>query len=92
MQQLNKTEAIAFVRERAAIFNASSNPFAKSAWMIHFIEQIVEPDWTIFASEYRPDECLMLLYSKPQDPDSRQALTNYYASLYSPLVGRSHDS
>ena len=87
MNFLKKTEALEFVRERADLFDASVNPFGKSAWVLHFIEQIVEDDWTIIAPEvYANGGSVMLLYSTPTAPRARVALTNYYASLYSPVA------
>ena len=37
---IDKNEALEFVRERADIFDATTNPFGKTAWLLHFIEQV----------------------------------------------------
>jgi len=87
MHFLDKREALVFVRERAHLFDTSPNPFAKSAWLLHFIEQIVEPGWKVIAAEAADGGSAMLLYSTPKAPQTRAALTNYYASLYTPVVG-----
>jgi hypothetical protein len=82
--RLSKAEALAFVESRAEIFDACTNPFAKSAWLLHLVEQIVEPSWTILAPESLiGGESVMLLYD---DGRTVRPLTNYYASLYTPWV------
>jgi hypothetical protein len=79
---LTKAEAREFVAQRAELFDTSPNPFARSAWLLHFIDEIVREDWTVIAPESHPQWGALLLYSTPNDP-VRRALTNYYASLYS---------
>lgn len=93
MQALNKHQALAFVSERRALFDAagSTNPFACSAWTLHFIEQIVAGDWQILAAEGAGGASLALLHRDPARPHHCSALTNYYASLWSPLVGAPRD-
>ncbi len=86
MHVLTRAQAIEFVLERDELFDSQENPFARSAWLVHFLEQIAQDDWTIYAPEvFVGAESVMLLYEAPGV--ARQALTNYYASLYSPIVG-----
>lgn len=86
MHVLTRAQAIEFVLERDELFDSQENPFARSAWLVHFLVQIAQDDWTIYAPEvFVGAESVMLLYEAPGVP--RQALTNYYASLYSPIVG-----
>ncbi len=94
MQVLNKAQALAFVRERRELFDAAgqSNPFAGSAWLLHFIAQVAGEDWQIIAPEDgRDGHSTLLLYREPQQPYRCSALTNYYASLYSPLASTASD-
>lgn len=89
MRLLGKAEMIDFVRKNTRLFDEAgqANPFASSAWMLHFIEQIAEADWTFIVPEYRAaGESLMLLYDTPGSAGHTSAVTNYYASLYSVLL------
>ena len=88
--RLSKAEALEFITARADLFDASANPFAKSAWLLHWVEQIVEPHWTILAPESLiGGESTMLLYD---DGRAVRPLTNYYASLYTPWATTCTDS
>lgn len=81
---MTKTEALEFISERAGIFDQSSSPFSKTAWLLNFVEQVVEPHWQIIAPEYWVGGMsVMLLYD---DGKYVRPLTNYYASLYAPVV------
>ena len=92
MHFLKQQEALAFVRERADLFDRADNPFAKSPWELHFIEQIVEADWAVVALERDASgPGAMLLYSTPPASADRWVLTNYYASLYSPVIAAPQD-
>jgi hypothetical protein len=94
MQTLNKTQALDLVRKRRDLFDmqARSNPFTGSDWLLHFIAQIAEENWEILAPEDHLDGCsTLLLYRTPDRPHHCAALTNYYASLYSPLVSSATD-
>jgi hypothetical protein len=89
MQIFNRAELIDFVKERRELFDdyANRNPFACSAWILHFVEQVAEPDWNFIVAESHIDgQSLMLLYSENADSHHRKALANYYTSLYSPLI------
>ena len=90
MNVLSKQEALRFVTEHAAVLDSPGNPpnpFACSDWIHHFIEQIAEDDWRILALDGGASGThLMLAYHRAATPWRCMALTNYYASLYSPLA------
>jgi hypothetical protein len=89
---LSKSEALQFVRERADVLDAATNPpnpFACSEWVRHFIDQVVPMDRSVLAIEAR--DGLMLLYRDARAPGGFRALANYYASLYSPLNSKAPD-
>lgn len=79
-----------FVRDRRALFDHAglSNPFASSEWVLHFVAHVARDDWTFVIPEQLSVEgaSLMLLYGEGATPHRLSAVTNYYASLYSPLV------
>ena len=89
MRLLSKQEALDFVSEHAAMLDSSTNPanpFARSDWIHHFIDQVAEDDWRILALEGGTDgRNLMLAYCRTASPRHFLALNNYYSSLYSPL-------
>jgi hypothetical protein len=95
MHVLTKSEALHFVRERAEVLDTAANPpnpFACSEWVQHFIDHVAPDDWGILALEGREaSNSLMLLYRDAKAPDRCIALTNYYASLYSPLNSTASD-
>jgi len=94
MHCLSKQEVLQFVRERQDLFDAAgkTNPFASSAWVLHFIEHIARDDWTFTVPACLGDgESLMLLYADGQAPHRRLAVANCYASLYSPLISSARD-
>ena len=67
---------------------AVDNPFACADWTLHFLDQVARDDWRFWcAGAAEPGHGAMLLYADPSRPSDVQALTNYYASLYSPSVG-----
>jgi len=89
MHFLNRDELIEFVRERAGLLDVARarNPFSRSAWILHFLENVAGADWVFTVPEsYADGHSFMFLYSS--NPGSRYctALTNYYASLYSPMI------
>jgi len=68
---------------------ASDNPFACAEWTLHFIDEVARDDWHFWrpaADDDQPQRS-MLLYTERGRPGDARALTNYYASLYSPIVG-----
>jgi hypothetical protein len=94
MHFLNREETMTFVRERSELFDKAGdqNPFSTSAWILHFLQNVARDDWKFFIPEaYVGGESIMLLYSESQNPHTRSALTNYYASLYSLMISSSSD-
>ena len=95
VRALTKSEALQFVRERAGVLDATtnpSNPFAGSDWVQHFIDQVVRENSQVLAIEAgAPGDSLMLLYRDAQAPSRCTALANYYVSLYSPLSSTAAD-
>lgn len=95
MRLLTKTEALRFVAEHAALFDAPGNPrnpFASSVWLRHFIAEVVADDWTLMAAQATGDaHSTMLLYHEAAAPARGLALANYYASLVSPLASTALD-
>lgn len=89
MHFLTKLEALQFVRERFNLFASAerTNPFAGGEWTLHFLEEIADDSWAFVIPEYlEGGDSLILLYSNERTPHYRSAVTNYYASLYSPLI------
>jgi hypothetical protein len=89
VHNLTKDEALRFIRAHAAVLDAPGNPvnpFASSVWMQHFIAEVAEEEWRVLAIEVgEASHGLMLLYRDLRAPGRCAALTNYYASLYSPF-------
>lgn len=87
---MNRREAQAFIGARKALFDAAarSNPFAHSVFQLHFLDQIATDAWRILALEAGEGEqaAVMLLYAEAAAPRQLRSLTNYYASLFSPIV------
>lgn len=92
MKALNRVEAADWVRQHAAALDAEgqSNPFALAEWTLHFLGQVARDDWAIFAPQTGSGG--MLLYAEPQQSTRLLALTNYYASLWSPACDADTDS
>ncbi len=91
---LSKHDALELVRQRLDLFEVAGqlNPFACGEWVQHFLGEVAEEDWTIVIPEHRTDgESLMLLYRAPQSAPQCSGLSNYYASLYSPLISTATD-
>lgn len=84
---LSKAQAVAFIRTRSDLFDRQANPFSHSAYLTHFIDNVAGEDWMIHATEVAvdgPSDTVLLTYEAPGTP--RQALCNYYASLFSPVI------
>lgn len=88
MQVLTRSEAQQYVRARASWFDAQPDPFTKSAWYLHFLEHVAQDDWKILAAEGAGATSCMLLYAEPAHPAAWRSLTNYYGSLFTPMVGQ----
>lgn len=94
MYFLGKNDALRLVRQRLDLFEAAAqvNPFSSGEWVQHFLAEVAEDDWTIVIPEDLTDaSSLMLLYTTPQSADRPSGLTNYYASLYSPLISSANN-
>lgn len=95
MKPLTRAELRAWVSRHADAIDTASrdNPFACADWTLHFIDQVARDDWRLWrASDGERPAASMLLYSEPSRPAELRALTNYYASLYSPLIGAAEPS
>ena len=89
MHFLKRDELIEFIRERVELLDKTTdlNPVSCSAWILHFLENIAKPDWVFTVPEsYVDGHSFMLLYSDSPDLRYRTAATNYYASLFSPMI------
>jgi GNAT acetyltransferase-like protein len=85
MRLLRKHEILDLLSGGSAT-STTANPFATREWTRHFISQVAEEDW-IFALPESPSEIEYgLLYLRRNRSRSLAALTNYYASLFSPIV------
>lgn len=92
---LSKDEAIELVHQREAAFAAcaESNPFCSPQWVLHFLTQVAERNWKFLVPAIEGAASpLMMLYTNERTGNKAVALTNYYASLYSPIVGGSDRS
>ena len=89
MQILRKSDALAYISTHAALFDAAGaqNPFASSAWMSHFIEQVATDEWVFAIAETQGGDSGAFLYATSGKPNQFAAVSNYYASLYSPILG-----
>ncbi len=99
MRIMPKQEVLRYVSERRQLFDAAGkqNPFACADWTLNLIDHVAASDWTFVVPEWEVGrESVMLLYACPSLNGSGrisrvQALTNYYASLYSPVITASID-
>jgi hypothetical protein len=90
VKPLSRAELRAWVVRHAAVLDAGAteSPFACADWTLHFLDHVARDDWRFWvAGSVLPGCGAMLLYSEPARPAEVRALTNYYASLYSPSVG-----
>jgi hypothetical protein len=85
MRLLRKTEILDLLSGGSATSTAA-NPFATREWTRHFIRQVATEDWIFAQPEPQSDVEYGLLYLRRNRPRSLAALTNYYASLFSPIV------
>ncbi|MBS1188684.1 MAG: hypothetical protein H6R10_476 [Rhodocyclaceae bacterium] len=91
---LNKAETLQFVEERQDFLDraAGKNPFASSAWTLHFIREVAGDDWIFVIPHCQDeDESLILLYAERRAPHRLLAVANFYTSLYSPLISSARD-
>jgi hypothetical protein len=87
MRVLRKHEVLEWLdRGESTASEAPDNPFASPAWTAHFVRQVAADDWTFLLPEAGAGVACGLLYATPARPGRIEALTNYYASLYSPIA------
>lgn len=92
MNVFDKQQALRFLEERRGWFAAAGNainPFATFEWQRNFVEQIGEAGWDFLFPTDASGQSTMLLYREAGS--TANALANYYASLYSPLIGIGED-
>lgn len=90
MKTLTRSALREWVLQHAGFLDAGAadNPFACADWTLHFLDHVAQDDWHFWCvGAAEPASGVMLLYADPANPADAQALTNYYASLYSPSVG-----
>ena len=85
MMRVGRTELEAIVAARSVVLDTADNPFATAAFTLHFLDCVARDDWTFWAGDALG--ATLLLYAQPSAPTRLRALTNYYASLFSPLAG-----
>jgi CelD/BcsL family acetyltransferase involved in cellulose biosynthesis len=96
MQLLTRDAALAWIEHHAALLDApaaSANPFSSSAWLAHFVAQVIAEDERVAVVEAEAGgrRCAMLLKADARSPGRYVALANYYASLYAPMAGDAPD-
>jgi len=90
----SKAEIGAFIRDRSDLFAraAADNPFASVEWLDAFVNHVADARWQFVVPEhFDKGQSLMLLYRPFPGASSLRGLSNYYASLYTPLVSSSPD-
>ncbi len=88
--RLGRDELLALVERRAAALDLADNPFATAAWVSNYLRHVARDDGLYWAADI-DGRALMLLQGEAAAPGRARALTNYYASLYSPFVGEVHE-
>jgi hypothetical protein len=74
---MNKEQLLRWVDDHRELLDCDENPFASTAWLRLFIEQIAQEDWRFYAD---PDS-LLICYSSPDEPHVLRALKNFYTCL-----------
>lgn len=78
---MTRQELAAFIIRNRLDFDREDNPFASSQWLLHWLANCAEEDWQFHTLGN------LIVYAKPEAPNRWEALSNYYTSLFSPLVG-----
>jgi CelD/BcsL family acetyltransferase involved in cellulose biosynthesis len=93
MRILDRIGLRAFIAERHELFTAAAarNPFAGPEWMDAFLAHVATDEWQFVVGEHADTGSVMLLYRSRAGDRRLAAVTNYYASLYSPVVSRELD-
>ena len=93
MKTLNKAQMLRFIDESVAVLDAPGNPvnpFASSVWLRNFVSEVATESWDILVPDADAGDShvksLMLLYRDAPSSSRLAALSNYYASLYSPMA------
>lgn len=90
MHELTKAQTLQFIAENADLIDSDAgriNPFSTSAWLAHFVEHVLEADSSVPVLRDRSDgESLMLLHRNARSSLDLTGLSNYYCSLYSPVL------
>jgi Acetyltransferase (GNAT) domain len=89
MISLTKSQAIALFDECASVIDSEDNDFnlfATSRWLKHFVAEMPEEHRVImFQSQRGHSRCLLLLMQKAHDARTFSSITNFYASLSTPI-------
>lgn len=97
MNTMSKEQALARVARDASLFDLGMqpfNPFGTSAWLQHFIAQIVDDTQmqaVLVEASSDGDPVLMPLSRDPARPWHVQGLCNYYSSLHTLVHTRAPD-
>jgi hypothetical protein len=84
VQNLSAEEVQEYIRERADLFDSQDNPFATSAWYLHFLATVGR-DLRYAICEYCVGgESALIL----QRLENRCIAVGYYSPLVTPVVGR----
>ena len=93
MKPLNKAQMLRLIDDSAAVLDAPGNPvnpFASSVWLRHFVTEVATDAWTMLVPEASTapsaEQSMMFLMRDPVARAKCTALSNYYASLFSPLA------
>lgn len=87
IRRVTRPELRTIIDAQAARLDAdAANPFATSVFTLHLLDQVARDDWHLWIAG-EAGSALTLLYAEPSAPTRLRALTNYYASLYSPFAG-----
>jgi hypothetical protein len=87
---LARTEVRALLAKCGPALDLSDNPFATADFAALLLEHVARDDWKIAVVEQ--GKSLALLYAESGKPGHWQALTNYYASQFSPWAGQKSDT
>jgi len=81
---LSRREVMALVSSQAERLDASANPFATAAWVMHYLQHVARDDWRFWVAGSEGSAPL-LLQAEPGKLRDARAMNNYYASLFTPF-------
>ncbi|MCC6250741.1 MAG: GNAT family N-acetyltransferase [Rubrivivax sp.] len=92
---LTRAEALRSIENDASTIDACTNPanpFCSSVWLHHFITEVVSARDRVAVVEATGNG-RSLMYLRPEQPDKGRlsSLSNYYSSLYSPVLSDATD-